>query len=304
MKPKLRMRRQDVRPNHARGIVLVAVLWLVASLTLIVSGVLLTLRKEVRQTATLRDTLAASALADGAIHIALQSLKAAGAPVSRLQVMETEFSAVRMAVEIRPLNGLIDLNAAPRDLLAALLHRAGGMDKAAAVSMADVWVEVRSRRDARGVPQGIESTEDLLGLPGVDYALYARLKNLVTADLRGSGRVNPLAAPLEVLWVLTDGDLARAEQIVTARAATALLPDLTGMPPAFVDPQASSLRMQLTVRVPMEGGFWTHSRWVDLSGNSREGLPWRTFRTDAWLEPRPAGVDRVVRKMGQSGAQA
>lgn len=273
------------RTNDARGMVLVAVLWLVASLSLIVSGLVGTMRQQLRLTGTLQENLNATSLADGAIHLALQSLKATGAPPSRLQPIETEYSGVRMVVEVRPLNGLIDLNAAPRELLAALLTYAGGMDKAAALAMAGQWVEVRERRDARGVPQGFESAEDLLGLPGVDYALYARLKDLVTADLRGSGRVNPLAAPSGVLEVLAEGNAGRAQQWLQARAATPTVPDLSGINSAFVEPNVSSTRVQLTARIPVEGGVWVRFRGVDLAGSPREGLPWRTFRAAAWLEP-------------------
>ena len=88
-----------------------------------------------------------------------------------------------MQVELIPLNGLIDLNKAPRDLLAALMSRQGRC-LLSKLPLAEDTVQYHYWRDTQGVKVGFESVQDPLSVPGVDYNLYARLFALVTADLK------------------------------------------------------------------------------------------------------------------------
>ncbi|NEI25200.1 general secretion pathway protein GspK, partial [Rhizobium leguminosarum] len=60
----------------ARGMVLIAVLWIVASLAIIVTGVTRTIREEARMMALARQDVQAQALGDAAIQVALQTIVA------------------------------------------------------------------------------------------------------------------------------------------------------------------------------------------------------------------------------------
>ncbi|MEY2954151.1 MAG: hypothetical protein RLZZ401_2238, partial [Pseudomonadota bacterium] len=186
--------------------VLIAVLWMVAALAIVVTGMVSAVRKEIRLTGMSRQILLASAQGDAAMHLVLQSLKAQPTPPASITRVTADYGGQTIAVQVQPLNGLIDLNNAPKELLTSLLVVAGGLDRPVADALAQLLIDTRSRKDARGAPLGFEAVEDLLAIPGVDYALYARLKNLATADIRGAGRVNPLAASREVLTVLADGN--------------------------------------------------------------------------------------------------
>ena len=269
-----------------RGMALVAVLWIVAALSIIATGLTRSIRLEGRVVAQARQGVEAQALGDGAIQIVLQALTADPQPLRRLTVAAVSYRGVSMQVEVMPLNGLIDINMAGMPLLQRLFTVAGGLSPEVAQTTAQAVIQARENRDARGVAQRFESEEDLLLVPGIDYDLYARLIGLITADLRGSGRVNPLAAPLEVLAVLAGGDVALAAQIASLRDAGQAGVDTSALDGSLVDTSVSR-RMRVQALVPMADGAYVRvSRSVDLNARALNGAPWHTFRTSS-------GIDRV-----------
>ena len=203
-----------------RGIALIAVLWIVAALSVIVTGVVHSVRSEVRLVSVARQSTEAAALGEAAIMLVLQEMAANASRPMHLTKVEVTYQGQRMAVEVMPMTGLIDLNRAPVGLLVSLYAVAGGMDAKSAQTLAEATVQVRSERDARGREVGFEAEQDLLRVPGVGYDLYARLSRLVTAQGQGSGRVNPQAAPEGVLRVLAGGDAARSTALAAARDKT------------------------------------------------------------------------------------
>lgn len=269
-----------------RGMALLAVLWIVAALSIIATGTMRTIRTESRAMVQARQQVEAEALGDGAIQMALQAIVANNQPLVRMASTEIAYRGVNMQVQIMPLNGLIDINMAGLPLLERLLVVAGGLPADAAQATAQAIVQMRERRDARGGGQRFEAEEDLLRVPEVDYDLYARLENLLTADLRGSGRVNPLAAPIDVLAVLAAGNTASATQIASARDAGQAGVDTTALDGSLLDASVSR-RIRVQARVPLaDGGFVRVSRNVDLDARTLNGAPWHTFRTSVRLESR------------------
>ena len=269
-----------------RGIALVAVLWIVAALSIVVASMSNSVRQEVRAVSASRQSLVGQAMGQAAIQLVLQDLASSPARTQILAQVNTEFRDTPIRVRVLPLTGLVDINNAPQALLARLFEHAGaGAKEAQAVAAAAV--EWRSRQDGRGRPVGFEAPEDLLRVRGVDYTLYARLSALVTADVQGSGRVNPKAAPDEVLRVLASGSAVpppgRATERDTPRAGI----DTTAFNGEWTDSNAQTQRFQLQARVPLSGESWLLvSRTVDLGGG-RNGLQWRTIHTDFRFEPVP-----------------
>ena len=152
----------------------------------------------------------------------------------------------------------------------------GGLSRAAAQQQTGRQKAGRRGEKGRG-KRLVVAPEDLLRVAGVDYPLYARLASLVSADLRGTGRVNPLAAPAEVLAVLTGGDRPRAEALAAARDAGQPVLDLTALRGEYVEPMAATSRYRLLARVPLPSGtFLQVTRTVDFSV-TRSGIPWRTL---------------------------
>lgn len=268
-----------------RGVALIAVLWMVAAMGLIITGIVQSVRSEVRSAGLQRQTVVASALGDAAILLALQKLQARRQePGNAIQLIPVQFGGLASNVSVQPLNGLIDINNAPPLLLAEMYRHAGGLPPAAAQAMAQATVETRQAKSARGAAQGFDAIEDLMRVPTMTYDLYAKIIPLITADLKeGSGRVNALAAPLGVLQVLAGGDVARAAILAAQRDADPMVMDTSFLNPGLIE-MASSRSLRFLVQVALPGGGSLQKAWnVYWDTDPRSGLPWRVLGTQQSL---------------------
>jgi general secretion pathway protein K len=250
---------------------LIAVLWIVAALSIAVMGITSTVKSETRVVASARRMAEARADGEAAIMLVMQQMAApqAGGARPPQQRFEVSFDGRVIAVEANALNGLVDINGASPELLAALFSAAGGLGGPAATALAQATVQARQQPDASGQAQKFEATEDLMRVPGVDYDLYARLRPLITTDARGSGKINPQAAPQELLSMLGGG-------------GTSILRG------DFIDNVVGSrYRMQATVPM-IDGSQGVVLCDVDLNPDTRAGLPWRIFGTETWMQAQPA----------------
>lgn len=273
-----------------RGVALIAVLWLVAAMSLIITGIVQSVRSEIRTVGVQRQAVIANALADAGILLALQNLQVQQKdPGAAIQLIPVQFEGLSAQVSVQPLNGLIDINNAAPLLLADLYRHAGGLNADAAQAMAQSTVEARQFKTEKGVAQGLEAIEDLLRLPNMTYDLYVKVVGLVTADLKGgSGRVNALAAPVGVLQVLTGGDVSRAASLAARRTA-----DLNVMDTSFLKPEhiemAPSRSLRLQVQVDLADGAAAQRAWLVYWGaDPRSGLPWRVLGTQQSMQRAPA----------------
>lgn len=269
-----------------RGVALIAVLWLVAAMGLIITGVVQSVRTEVRTAGQQRQTVVASALADAAILLTLQNLHGSQkGPGNAIQVIPVQFGGQTSQVRVHPLNALIDINNAGPVLLAEMYLHAGGLNPTAAQTLAQAMIDTRQAKNAKGTAQGFDGTEDLLRVPTMTYDLYAKILGLVTADLKdGSGRVNALAAPLGVLQVLAGGDVARAAVLAAQRNANPTVMDTSFFKPDLVE-MASSLSLRFQVDIELPGGGSLQKTWhVYWDTDPRSGLPWRVLSTQQSLQ--------------------
>jgi general secretion pathway protein K len=277
------------QPN--KGLALIAVLWLVAAMGLIITGVVKSVRTETISSGQQRQTLQAQVRADAILVLALQNLFGQ-VPQARksLQVGNFNFDGQELTVKVSSLNGLVDINNAPPILLAELYKVAGGLDTNAAQSLAQATVEVRNIQNAKGLRPGFDAPEDLFRVPGMTYDRYAMIRGLVTADLKdGSGRVNPMAAPLPVLGVLAGGDLAKAAAFAANRGSGQVGMDGTFFRPDFIENNvSSSTRLQTTTPLP-GGGFMTRIWDIYGTPDPRTGLPWRILgKSSTFSQTAPA----------------
>lgn len=275
--------------RRRQGLALVAVLWLVAALSILVAGLLQSVRTEARLGAQLRGDAQAAAAAEAAMQLALRSLLAEARPLDRLIAGDFVWQDQPIAVQVMPLNGYIDLNAAPPELLAQMFQTAAGLPQDQANTLAQALLRERTQPGASGAPPGFEAVEDLLRVPGIDYPLYARVAPLLTADLMaGSGRVNPLAAPPAVLRVLTGGNDAAAAQYTAARAAGDAAASAPGMNTAWLDAAAARV-LELQALVPLADGARIRVvRRYALAAQRLDGLPWRAFYARSFVDPAAA----------------
>ena len=265
-------------------------LWLVAAMSLIITGIVQSVRSEIRTVGVQRQAVIANALADAGILLALQNLQMQQKePGAAIQLIPVQFEGLNAQVSVQPQNGLIDINNAAPLLLADLYRYAGGLNADAAQTMAQATVESRQFKNEKGLAQGFEAIEDLLRVPKMTYDLYVKVAGLVTADLKdGSGRVNALAAPAGVLQVLTGGDVARAASLAARRTA-----DLNVMDTSFLKPEhiemAPSRTLRLQVQVNLADGAAAQRAWLVYWGTDpRSGLPWRVLGTQQSMQRAPA----------------
>lgn len=279
-----------------RGVALIAVLWLVAAMGLIITGIVKSVRVELQIAGQQRHALLAGASADAALWLTLARLHAqATEPPASTQTLQIQFEDKTIPVTITPLNGLINLNQAPEPLLAALYQHAAGLPPPAALALATATIDARQAKSPKGSQAGFDAPEDLLKIPQLSYALYAKISPLVsTESIGGSGLINPLAAPLGVLVVLTSGDLARAQALLARRTLEPTTVDPTFLKAEFTSPSATrSLRLQARIGSP-NGGFFITTWHVFLSPDPRTGLPWRLLSSQQNRQAAPSPAQAAV----------
>lgn len=262
-----------------RGMALLAVLWVVAAMALAATGIVQMVRNEIKAAGLQRQMLVAGARADALILLALQNIHASARESGGSQQKLTlTFEGDGGTVSVMPLNGLIDINSASLKLLTEMYRYAGELNQQEAQTLAQSTLEIRKIKNSKGSQQNFDAPEDLLQVPGMTYNLYAKLADIVTADLRnGTGRVNPLAAPQGVLQILTGGNIARAAALAAQRDAGVKAMDTSFLDPELVDMALSSnLRLQTQVALPGDG--FLQKTWLIYWGvDPRSGLPWRVL---------------------------
>jgi len=266
---------------------LIAVLWLVAAMSLIISGVVRAVRSDAQAVGLQRQTLLASARGDAALLLAMQSLHAEQKELPKGQKgLSVDFDGQTYQVQITPLNGLVDLNRVQVALLAALYQHAAGANPAQAQLLAQDTLITRDRRNLKGIPTGFAATDDLMAVPGMTYDLYAKVAPLVTAVIKnGGGRVNPLAAPQGVLEVLAEGNSTRANQYMAQRDAAGVIADGSFFKPEWTDMAASkSMKFEVSVALP-DGAHLRRSWHVYWGTDPRTNLPWRVLSKHQFLQP-------------------
>ncbi len=223
--------------RRSRGVALIAVLWLSLLLAVIAGSLLTTTRSELRLTRNLLDSARADALAEGGIHYAIPHLldrDVATRWTADGSVHVLELETGRLEIAARDAAGRVDLNAAPPELLAGLLHAAGVAADDAAMLAARI-VDWRDRDDNVS-PDGAEqddydaagiavrvgnapffTPDEILRIPGIGMALYARIEGAVTVWSRQRG-IDPGAAPRLALLALPGMTEGMADSLIAARA--------------------------------------------------------------------------------------
>ena len=289
MRPSYLVQPRQQAVNPQRGMALIAVLWLVAALSLMVVGVSGVVRQETRMVAVAKDKVMAQAVGDAGVVLVLQQLAAQNQVVQQTTETSVNFNGVEIPVSVMPLNGLININGASLPLLTALMTIGGGLPESAAQEVAIALLDRRERSSLEGRrPEKFEAIEDLMQVPGIDYDLYARLAPLITASNSGTGgqAVNPMAAPPEVLVILANGDAGAADKIAAERASGQPGVDMSGLNSSLSRPGTTQRRYRVTARVPMaDGRTFLVDRSVYFGSRTRDGLPWYTFEARQMLQP-------------------
>jgi general secretion pathway protein K len=308
--------RQLRPPAPPRGFALIAVLWMVAALTVLVSGLLLASRGEIQEAEIRLQEGRAVALGDAAIQLAVRDWMSANPPPDRLQRGRYAFDGVDIEVEVVPSSGYIDLNNAPEELLRALFVHGAGLDLPSANRLAQNIIDWRDTDD-EPMPQGAEAPaylaaglswrprnerfstpEDLLQVLGIDFELFAKIVPLITvwSGDRSGGRagtgVNPLAAPEPILAILCEGNTGMAARIASGRDAGEAGVDISTLEQNFIrmGSMGSIAHIMASVPVDAAGRRAVRARWV-LFMADEDGTPWQTVRAEPvrFIPPETTG---------------
>lgn len=270
------------QPSRSPGFALVAVLWMLAALSLLVMGMIAASRTEIRSHQAWRDALEATYIGDAAIILAIQAELADTADSNRLRRHVVEFEGRRVLVRFVPATGLIDLNTAPAALLAALFRQVGGLMPEEAASLAEQVAAWRNQGDPEDLSVGsrrkrqFEVIEDLLQVPGFPFELFDNIQHFVTTFSRSAG-IEPLSAPLPVLEVLAETAPGAARDIARRRDAADPIIDMTALDTNFIVTASTRIhRLDADVVVP-GGRTLRRSAWVTIGGQPADQLPWRVL---------------------------
>ena len=274
------------------GMALVAVLWITAALSLMLTGMTASVRQEVKAASSVRQFVEGRAQAEAAIAIVLQQMAAQPAAITQSTVVAVAYRGANVQVQVMPMNGLIDVKSASPELLQALFVVAGGMPPGPAAAAAQAVLQWRTRPGSTGQPLGLEVPEDLMLVPGFPYDVYARIAPLIGAGQSSSGTVNPLSAPEGVLLVLAKGNAATAARIAAARSAGQIGIDLTQLEASFIG-GATSRASRLTASVPLpDGASMRFAHSITFQASAQSELPWRILQSSGAVSVTPGTTDR------------
>lgn len=284
------------RTFSARGAALILVLWLVASLSLVVLAGAQGVRQQTQRTSLDLERLRAESILDAAVQLTAQRLMSKKDVASGYRIQRVPLGANDVWVEITPSEGLVDINVASDALLQALFQRAGGMAPGEALIMVS---RVRDFIDADDIPNGVGGAESAqyraAGWPAVprNAALedLSELRSVLgmTAELyetiaphlgiNGQQRIEIDSTPPALIDALT-GQAGIGARIHTSSPETraGMLISLGGA--EFFSPSRSSgaqtVRLRASVRAADER-WWQREVWVDLSARPDALTPWTTL---------------------------
>lgn len=286
--------------QRAMGAALVLVLWFVAALSLIAVSLATSSRADTRAAMLQVSQVRAAAVGDAAINMALLAADADPELVENLLELRFDFEGYPVEVIVRPTSGLINLNAAPVELLRDLFSVVGELDLARAESLARSVENWRNPDDgggsrevyeAAGVPFAprhgrFEAPEDLLQVLGVDFGLYARIRDLISVQGDASG-VNVGVAPLEVLRVLASGRSDVAIGIHDAFRAGEVGVDTTLLQQSHIELGVGDY-FRCEARLEIDGVSFLRIRWVSRTAGGGGSVPWSTVSAETKVVEDPA----------------
>lgn len=252
------------------GIALGVVVWFIAGMALLVSGIVSEAKVDTRMAQLHYFRAQAAAAGDGAINLALaeqKGLRSSGQKgADRLQ----NYQVGPRVVEIRMIPAGLFVNISTEGVQglralfamgAEVANEQGMFWDTAPMALARAVVAFRNGNGRkRGMP--FHSPEDLLRVPGVSRGVYDAIRDYITVEgLAGGyeGKAGGMGRKLTQL----QGVMAGEGALVEGAAQHA----------------AESLRVDAIVTIGDQE--WLRRRWVSLDEGGYSQLPWRFVRTEA-----------------------
>lgn len=316
------------------GVALAILVWFLAAMSLLVAGIVMQARIDIKLTQFHVARARAEAVADGAIQLALahtmQPVKDGESTPQVLQSLVYPLGDLNVKVAFTPLSGLINLNEAPEELLALLFLTVEGLEESAARELAFNVVEWRTpgqhadgdmqssaREYARGDVETVDPTdpgamssrrfeaiEDLLLVAGIDRRVYESVQDAIYVSQEGQSGVDWATAPVVILRGLLGGDAESAQALDEARMSD----DQEGLvAPSDMDLSFQEASITSAYRidavVEIDGSVFNRRRWVNTGRPGLDGLPWNFFRTEALrVLPATGGAEMTMAEDDRAGS--
>ena len=222
------------------GVALLAVLWVVAALSLFVASLGKTVRSEAALTSVSRDLVQGRAYGEAAIYQILTKIKQEGKNPEQTMTLQQSWQGIPIEVQITPWSGLVNINGAGLDVLTMLLQKTESVPMQQAQQIAQNIVDTRAKWREKNMPW--EAVEDILQVPGIDYSIFESLMPYLVAEKELRGGINFLASPQPLSQWLQESGLG-------------------------ISQNASSRFIRLLAKVPFEEGYVAVERdyWVQPS---------------------------------------
>ena len=259
-----------------RGVALGVVVWFIAGMALLVSGIIAEARIDTRMAQLHYFKAQAAAAGDGAINLALAQQEGMRASGQRGADRMQNYQIGPRSVQVRMIPAGMFVNISSENLrgLRSLFNLAATEAQQRGIfwegSPAVLAAAVIAYRDGKGGKERgrFHSPEDLLRVPGVSRGMYEAVRSYITVnELVGGGQVG--AKNVE----------SRLSQLSAAMRGEGSV--LEGS----AQHSATSLRIDAIVEIGDQQ--WLRRRWVNLQEGGYSVLPWRFVRTEA---ARPAVI--------------
>ncbi|MBE8718868.1 type II secretion system protein GspK [Cellvibrio polysaccharolyticus] len=276
------------------GVALAVLLWFIAALSLMVAGIVLAARVDVKLAQQQTVESRTKAFGDGAVNLVMRHLlvlQGNGEYMSG-DALVLNFSAFEQSLSARvvPAAGLVAMNEASPELWHQLLVFGAGLDAAHAdelVANIQAWLQPGAESfSATNQPlrRGrFMAVEDLLLVDGINREILERIRLLINPRTGSAGIALRAASPAIIRMLMND-DVAAASQFLAERQAN---PATGEQGHAMIAPlllaadMAPSSLVRIDVRIAQpDGKAAQFSRWVLTDGFGRDGLPWRRLRTE------------------------
>lgn len=217
--------KSSIVSGRQNGIVLVVILWATVLLSVIMGGLVLAMRTEIRLALTQSAQVKAGALAEAGInHVILRLLQADRRQTPRLtlRTKQYRFGAGQVRTYVEDEAGKIDLNQAGPELLDDLLLSVGLRDEQRE-SLVEAILDFRDPDNLnrlKGLEEEVyresgldygpknarfDTVEELLQIPGMSTKLFKKLRRAITVH-SGLKEVNLTLASMSVLKAVPNQD--------------------------------------------------------------------------------------------------
>jgi general secretion pathway protein K len=292
--------------TRSRGVAFVLVLWVIATLSILLGSFAMITRTENLQARHLFDTTRARYAAEAGLNLAVYELRKNDQlqrwiPDGRPYAFQ--FDDAQVEVRLTDDSGKIDINTAKDEILASLFMRSG-VEEEQAVALAAAVEDWRDPDDLE-TPNGAEvdsyhaaglsyepanepfnTVSELQQVIGMSYALYEKIEPAVTI-YSGRGDPNLSYAPLEALESIPGITPEIAQQLIAQRQALppGYRPGIDGPPLTLPDgtpiPMASGggLTYSVESRATLPSGAHTVlEATIRLGGVNAAGRPYTILR--------------------------